>query len=139
MTTEESTSVQTISNESINVKYITLEKGPKRQYNRKSKTDDKAKELMDKLLEEQELTRIKREQDEFDAQKKEVEEQESTRHIMEDIAQQKLKEQEKQEQQIEMDQILEKLIQGGGEVHPSNFSTYPQKLAFMIGCLFITK
>ncbi|KAA6391700.1 MAG: hypothetical protein EZS28_012775, partial [Streblomastix strix] len=110
MTTEESTSVQTISNESINVKYITLEKGPKRQYNRKSKTDDKTKKLMDKLLEEQELARIKREQDEFDAQKKEVEEQEFTRHIIEDIAQKKLKKQEKQEQQIEMDQFLEKLI-----------------------------
>ncbi|KAA6365715.1 MAG: hypothetical protein EZS28_038758, partial [Streblomastix strix] len=65
---------------------------------------------MDKLLEQQELARIKSEQDEFDAQKKEVEEQEFTRHIREDIDQKKLKEQEKQEQQIEMDQLLEKLI-----------------------------
>ncbi|KAA6388296.1 MAG: hypothetical protein EZS28_016176 [Streblomastix strix] len=65
---------------------------------------------MDKLKEQQELARIKSEQDEFDAQKKEVEEQEFTRHIMEDIAQEKLKEQQKQEQQIEMDQFLEKLI-----------------------------
>ncbi|KAA6310096.1 MAG: hypothetical protein EZS28_056377, partial [Streblomastix strix] len=110
MTTEESTSVQTISNESINIKHITLEKGPKRQYNRKSKTEDKAKELKDKLLEEQELARIKREQDEFDAQKKEADEQELTKYIIENIAQKKLKEQEKQEQQIEMDQLLEKLI-----------------------------
>ncbi|KAA6354798.1 MAG: hypothetical protein EZS28_049675, partial [Streblomastix strix] len=110
MATEESTSVQTISNESINVKHITLEKGQKRQYNRKTKSEEIAKELMDKLLEQQELARIKREQDEFDAQKKEVEEQEFTRHIMEDIDQKKLKEQEKQEQQIEMDQFLEKLI-----------------------------
>ncbi|KAA6355766.1 MAG: hypothetical protein EZS28_048707, partial [Streblomastix strix] len=110
MTTEESTSVQTISNESINVKHITLEKISKRQYNRKTKSEDKAKELMDKLIEQQELARIKSEQDEFDAQKKEADEQEFTRHIMEDIAQQKLKEQQKQEQQIEMDQFLEKLI-----------------------------
>ncbi|KAA6389574.1 MAG: hypothetical protein EZS28_014900 [Streblomastix strix] len=110
MTTEESTSVQTISNESINIKHITLEKNQKRQYNRKTKSEDKAKELMEKLLEELELTRIKREQDEFDAQKKEVEEQEFTRHIMEDISQQKLKEQQKYEQQIEMDQFLEKFI-----------------------------
>ncbi|KAA6368091.1 MAG: hypothetical protein EZS28_036382 [Streblomastix strix] len=69
MTTEESTSVETISNESINVKHITLEKGSKRQYSRKTKSEDKAKELMDKLLEQQELARIKSEQDEFDAQK----------------------------------------------------------------------
>ncbi|KAA6391418.1 MAG: hypothetical protein EZS28_013054 [Streblomastix strix] len=110
MTTKESTSVKTISNQSINIKHITLEKGPKRQYNRKSKTDDKAKELMDKLLEEQELARIKREQDEFDAQKKEIEDQEFTRHIIEDTDQKKLKEQQKQEQKIEMDQFLEKLI-----------------------------
>ncbi|KAA6399041.1 MAG: hypothetical protein EZS28_005432 [Streblomastix strix] len=110
MATEESTSVQTISNQSINAKHITLEKGSKRQYIRKSKTDNKAKELMDKLLEEQEFARIKREQDEFDVQKKEIEEQEFTRHIIEDIAQQKLKEQQKQEQSIEMDQFLEKLI-----------------------------
>ncbi|KAA6390720.1 MAG: hypothetical protein EZS28_013752 [Streblomastix strix] len=79
MTSEESTNIQTISNESINVKHITLEKSSKRQYNRKSKTDDKAKEFMDKLLEQQELSRIKREQDELDAEKKEVEEQEFTR------------------------------------------------------------
>ncbi|KAA6373697.1 MAG: hypothetical protein EZS28_030776 [Streblomastix strix] len=110
MTSEESISVETISNESINVKHITLEKGSKRQYNRKTKSEDKAKELLDKLLEEQELARIKREQDEFDAQKKEIEEQEFTRHIIEDIAQKKLKEQEKQEQQIQFDQLLEKLI-----------------------------
>ncbi|KAA6396682.1 MAG: hypothetical protein EZS28_007790, partial [Streblomastix strix] len=110
MASAESTSVQTISNESINIKHITLEKGQKRQYNRKSKTDDKAKELMDKLLEQQELARIKSEQDEFDAQKKEADEQEFTRHIMEDIDQKKLNEQEKYEQQIEMDQLLEKLI-----------------------------
>ncbi|KAA6361306.1 MAG: hypothetical protein EZS28_043167, partial [Streblomastix strix] len=46
-----------------------------------------------KLTEQQELARIKSEQDEFDAQKKEVEEQEFTRRIMEDIDQKKLKEQ----------------------------------------------
>ncbi|KAA6371793.1 MAG: hypothetical protein EZS28_032679, partial [Streblomastix strix] len=86
------------------------EKGQKRQYNRKTKSEDKAKELMGKLLEEQELVRNKSEQEEFDAQKKEVEEQEFTRRIMEDIDQKNLNEQEKQEQQIEMDQLLEKLI-----------------------------
>ncbi|KAA6398305.1 MAG: hypothetical protein EZS28_006170 [Streblomastix strix] len=110
MTSEESTSVEIISNQSIYVKHITLEKGSKRQYNRKTKSEDKAKEFMDKLLEEQELTRIKREQDEFDAQKKEAEDQEFIRHIMEGMAQEQLKEQQKQEQQIEMDQFLEKLI-----------------------------
>ncbi|KAA6371518.1 MAG: hypothetical protein EZS28_032956 [Streblomastix strix] len=110
MISEESTNVKTISNESINVKHITLEKGSKRQYNRKTKSEDKAKELMNKLLEEQELARIKREKDEFDALKKEIEEQEFTRHIIEDIAQQKLKEQQKQKQQIEMNQFLENFI-----------------------------
>ncbi|KAA6394712.1 MAG: hypothetical protein EZS28_009760 [Streblomastix strix] len=108
MTTEESTSVETISNESINIKHMTLEKGYKRQYNRKTKSENKAKEIMDKLLEQQELARIKSEQDEFDTQKKEVEEQEFTRRLMEDVAQEKLKEQQKQEQQIDMDQLLEK-------------------------------
>ncbi|KAA6373305.1 MAG: hypothetical protein EZS28_031169 [Streblomastix strix] len=65
----------------------TSRKAKKRQYNRKTKSEDKAKELMDKLLEQQELARIKSEQDEFDAQKKEAEDQEFTRHIMEDIDQ----------------------------------------------------
>ncbi|KAA6404449.1 MAG: hypothetical protein EZS28_000035 [Streblomastix strix] len=71
---------------------------------------------MDKLIEEQELARIKREQDEIDAQKKEAEEQELTRHIMEDIAQEKLNEQKKQEQSIEIDQFLEKLILIAGQM-----------------------
>ncbi|KAA6389445.1 MAG: hypothetical protein EZS28_015028 [Streblomastix strix] len=103
MSSQDSTSVETISIESINIKDISLEKGSKRKYTRKSKTDDKAKELMDKLIEKQELARIKREQDEFDAQKKEAEEQQFTRNLLESIAQEKLKEQKNQEQQIEMD------------------------------------
>ncbi|KAA6394006.1 MAG: hypothetical protein EZS28_010467 [Streblomastix strix] len=107
MTSEESTSVEAISNESINIKHITLKKDSKRQYNRKSKTDDKAKELMDKLIEQQQLARIKYEQDEFDAQKKEVEEQKFMRHIIEDIAQKKLKQQSKEG---EKKQVTGKLI-----------------------------
>ncbi|KAA6394722.1 MAG: hypothetical protein EZS28_009747 [Streblomastix strix] len=36
-----------------NVKSITLEKGPKRKYTRKSKTDDKAKAIIDQMINEQ--------------------------------------------------------------------------------------
>ncbi|KAA6390682.1 MAG: hypothetical protein EZS28_013790 [Streblomastix strix] len=115
MSSQDSTSVETISNESINIKHITLEKGTKRQYNRKSKIVDNDKELMYKLLEEQELARIKNEQDEFDSQKKEAEDQEFMRHILEDVAQEKLKE-KKKKYQNEMDQFLEKLIQIAAQI-----------------------
>ncbi|KAA6384833.1 MAG: hypothetical protein EZS28_019640 [Streblomastix strix] len=37
------------------IKYMTLEKGPSRKYNRKSKTNDKAKALIDEMLNEQSL------------------------------------------------------------------------------------
>ncbi|KAA6398679.1 MAG: hypothetical protein EZS28_005793 [Streblomastix strix] len=53
MTTVESSSTKSNSNESINVKYETLEKGPTRKYNRKSKTNDKAKVLIDQMIKEQ--------------------------------------------------------------------------------------
>ncbi|KAA6362017.1 MAG: hypothetical protein EZS28_042456, partial [Streblomastix strix] len=83
MTNKESTCIETNTNESITTKHITLEKGVKRQSNRKtipkSKSNEKATELMDKLIEEQELARIKREQEEYDTQKKEAEEQEFTK------------------------------------------------------------
>ncbi|KAA6401721.1 MAG: hypothetical protein EZS28_002749 [Streblomastix strix] len=97
MAIKDSTIVETISNESINIKCITSEKGPKRQYNHKSKIDNKAKELMDKLIKQQELERIKREQDKFDVQKKEADEQEFTKHIMEDVDQKKSKKSEKKQ------------------------------------------
>ncbi|KAA6400759.1 MAG: hypothetical protein EZS28_003709 [Streblomastix strix] len=53
MATVESSSINSNSNESINVKYETLEKGSSRKYNRKSKTNDKAKALIDQMIREQ--------------------------------------------------------------------------------------
>ncbi|KAA6401133.1 MAG: hypothetical protein EZS28_003343 [Streblomastix strix] len=53
MTTVESSSIKSNSNESINVKYETLEKGPTRKYNRKSKANNKAKALIDQMIKEQ--------------------------------------------------------------------------------------
>ncbi|KAA6374579.1 MAG: hypothetical protein EZS28_029894, partial [Streblomastix strix] len=41
------------SNQQTNVKCETLEKGPKRKYTRKSKTDDKAKAMIDQMINEQ--------------------------------------------------------------------------------------
>ncbi|KAA6378398.1 MAG: hypothetical protein EZS28_026076 [Streblomastix strix] len=53
---EESQLNESIMNESTenrSIKYMTLEKGPKRKYTRKSKTDDKAKALIDHMINEQ--------------------------------------------------------------------------------------
>ncbi|KAA6369599.1 MAG: hypothetical protein EZS28_034874 [Streblomastix strix] len=41
------------SNQQSNVKYETLEKGSKRKYTRKSRTDEKAKEIVDQMINEQ--------------------------------------------------------------------------------------
>ncbi|KAA6378979.1 MAG: hypothetical protein EZS28_025495 [Streblomastix strix] len=41
------------SNQQSNVKYETLEKGPKRKYTRKSKTNEKAKAMIDQMINEQ--------------------------------------------------------------------------------------
>ncbi|KAA6363154.1 MAG: hypothetical protein EZS28_041320 [Streblomastix strix] len=41
------------SNQQSNVKCETLEKGPKRKYTRKSKTDEKAKAMIDQMINEQ--------------------------------------------------------------------------------------
>ncbi|KAA6357116.1 MAG: hypothetical protein EZS28_047357, partial [Streblomastix strix] len=41
------------SNQQTNVKCETLEKGPKRKYTRKSKTDEKAKAMIDQMINEQ--------------------------------------------------------------------------------------
>ncbi|KAA6393872.1 MAG: hypothetical protein EZS28_010600 [Streblomastix strix] len=37
------------------IKYMTLERGSTRKYNRKSRTNDKAKALIDKMLNEQSI------------------------------------------------------------------------------------
>ncbi|KAA6354213.1 MAG: hypothetical protein EZS28_050260 [Streblomastix strix] len=41
------------SNQQVTVKCETLEKGPKRKYTRKSKTDEKAKAMIDQMINEQ--------------------------------------------------------------------------------------
>ncbi|KAA6376876.1 MAG: hypothetical protein EZS28_027596, partial [Streblomastix strix] len=41
------------SNQQTNVKCDTLEKGPKRKYTRKSKTDEKAKAMIDQMINKQ--------------------------------------------------------------------------------------
>ncbi|KAA6380485.1 MAG: hypothetical protein EZS28_023985, partial [Streblomastix strix] len=53
--TEDSKLIESILSESTekNIKCMTLEKGPKRQYNRKSKTNEKAKALIDQMINEQ--------------------------------------------------------------------------------------
>ncbi|KAA6398656.1 MAG: hypothetical protein EZS28_005819 [Streblomastix strix] len=52
---EDSKLIESILSQSIekNIKCMTLEKGPKRQYNRKSKTYEKAKVLIDQMINEQ--------------------------------------------------------------------------------------
>ncbi|KAA6380339.1 MAG: hypothetical protein EZS28_024137, partial [Streblomastix strix] len=40
------------SNQQVTVKCETLEKGPKRKYTRKSKTDEKAKAMIDQMINE---------------------------------------------------------------------------------------
>ncbi|KAA6373010.1 MAG: hypothetical protein EZS28_031464 [Streblomastix strix] len=51
MATLESSSIQT---KQQNIKQVTIEKGVKRAYNRKSKTDKAAKELVDQMIKAQE-------------------------------------------------------------------------------------
>ncbi|KAA6377173.1 MAG: hypothetical protein EZS28_027299, partial [Streblomastix strix] len=53
--TEDSKHIESILRESTekNIKCMTLEKGPKRQYNRKSKTNEKANALIDQMISEQ--------------------------------------------------------------------------------------
>ncbi|KAA6324997.1 MAG: hypothetical protein EZS28_054122 [Streblomastix strix] len=53
--TEDSKLIESILTESTekSIKCMTLEKGPKRQYNRKSKTNEKAKALIDQMINDQ--------------------------------------------------------------------------------------
>ncbi|KAA6369557.1 MAG: hypothetical protein EZS28_034915 [Streblomastix strix] len=53
--TEDSKLIESILSESTekNIKSMTLEKGPKRQYNRKSKTNEKAKAMFDQMINKQ--------------------------------------------------------------------------------------
>ncbi|KAA6378479.1 MAG: hypothetical protein EZS28_025992 [Streblomastix strix] len=51
MITQEFSNDKSISQ--TNLKYETLEKGPKRKYTRKSKTDEKAKAMIDQMIHEQ--------------------------------------------------------------------------------------